>query len=207
MLTRRCHQRTFRLRPSDPTNENFLYCLALAAAKTDCELHAVCVMSNHHHVVLTDVEGKLPDFARELHRLTAKAMNASQGQWENLWSTERCHPLELGDDDDVVAKIAYVAANPVEAGLVPAPEEWPGVMLLPRAREQVIRVRRPEAYFGQRSSAPEELELRIVPPRQVGNLVERLAAVVETRVEAMTLKMREAGWEFSGARGCSRRRS
>jgi hypothetical protein len=40
------------------------------------------VMSNHHHLVVTDRRGALPDFLRELHRLTAKAINASQGQWK-----------------------------------------------------------------------------------------------------------------------------
>ena len=96
MITRRCYQRTRRLRPSPETNQIFLYCLAWAAAKTGVVIHAVCVMSNHHHIVLTDVHGALPDFARELHRTVAKAINAAQGQCENLWSVEHYHSLELG---------------------------------------------------------------------------------------------------------------
>ena len=72
MITRRCYQRTFRLRPSDETNHIYLYCLAWAAAKTGVEIHAACVMSNHHHLVLTDVYGTLPDFLRELHRTSPR---------------------------------------------------------------------------------------------------------------------------------------
>ena len=94
MITRRCYQRTFRLRPSDETNQIFLYSLAWAAAKTGVQIHAACVMSNHHHIVLTDVCGMLPDFLRELHRTVAKAVNATQGEWENLWSAEPYHSLE-----------------------------------------------------------------------------------------------------------------
>jgi REP element-mobilizing transposase RayT len=201
MITRRCFQRTFRLRPSDETNRIFRYCLGLAAKRTGVLLHAVCVMSNHHHLVVTDVLGTLPDFVRELHRLVAKALNASQGQWENLWSTDRCHFLELGDDDDIIAKIAYLAANPVEAGLVASPQEWPGVMHLPRQDEYFTRVERPAAYFGARSSAPEEIELRIAPPRWIERLVERVDAAVQEKVEAMVAKMREEGWSFLGRAG------
>ena len=85
-------------------------------------------MSNHHHLVVTDVRGVLPDFLREFHRLTAKAMNASQGQWENLWAAEPCNLVRLVTDQDIEDKIAYVVANPVAAELVKQPEHWPGVL-------------------------------------------------------------------------------
>jgi hypothetical protein len=49
MVTRRCSQRTFRLRPSALTNQIFKYCIGLAQAKTGVAVHAACVMSNHHH--------------------------------------------------------------------------------------------------------------------------------------------------------------
>jgi REP element-mobilizing transposase RayT len=198
MVTRRCAQRIHRFRPCAETNDIFCYGLALAAAKTGVLIHAVCLMSNHHHLVVTDVEGRMPDFTRELHRSTAKAINASQGQAESVWSAERCHLLELGDEDDVLEKIAYLAANPVEAGLVESPEEWPGVLFIPSDEVRVIRVRRPKAYFGEDSAAPEEIELWIVPPPRIANLAARVAAAVHARVAAARTKMREAGWNFLG---------
>ncbi len=69
-------------------------------------------MSNHHHLIVTDTRGTLPDFLRELHRLTAKAMNAAQGQRENLWAAEPANVVRLVTDGDVEDKIAYLAANP-----------------------------------------------------------------------------------------------
>src|SRR4051812_41347670 len=129
LITRRCYQRTFRLRPCAETNRIFTYCLAFAMQKTGVVLHAACVMSNHHHLIVTDPNGVLPDFLRELHRLTAKAMNAAQGEWENLWAAEPCNVVRLVTDDDVEEKIAYVIANPVAAGLVKKPDEWPGLMV------------------------------------------------------------------------------
>jgi REP element-mobilizing transposase RayT len=200
MVTRRCYQRTFRLRPSFRTNQIMLYCFAFAAERTGVQIAAVVVMSNHHHVLVLDVEGKISDFMHCLHRLSAKAVNAGQGQWESLWSSHRPHLLRLGDDGDIVAKIAYIAANPVEAGLVSSPREWPGVMRLPRARGHVERVTRPKDYFGERSSAPEVLELRIVAP-PIENLDARVEAAIEEKVERARAKMRAKGWAFLGREG------
>src|SRR4029079_8169581 len=121
-------------------------------------------MSNHHHLVLTDVRGTISDFARELHRMTAKAMNAAQGQWENLWSAEPCHLLELGAEEDVVDKLAYLAANPVDAGLVAYPEECRVVLRMRTGRATRETVERPAAFFATEGKCPERVELVIVPP-------------------------------------------
>ena len=161
LVTRRCYQRTFRLRPLDRTNQAFLYCLALAASKTEVVIHAVCVMSNHHHLVVTDVHGTLPVFLRELHRASAKALNASQGQWENLWSAEPANAVVLPEPEDIVRKIAYVVANPVDAGLVATPREWPGIILWGDERRLISR---PRDYFDPAGPSPETLELVIAPP-------------------------------------------
>jgi hypothetical protein len=49
MVTRRCYQRTFRLRPSLRTNQIMLYCLALAAERTGVQIAAVVVLSRVFH--------------------------------------------------------------------------------------------------------------------------------------------------------------
>jgi hypothetical protein len=40
-------------------NAIFLYCCAVAAENTGVLLHAVSVLSNHYHAVVTDVAGKV----------------------------------------------------------------------------------------------------------------------------------------------------
>ena len=52
MVTRRCTQRTFLLRPDEVTNQVFLYCLAYAAQKTGVQVLYAMVMSNHHHAIV-----------------------------------------------------------------------------------------------------------------------------------------------------------
>ncbi len=203
LITRRCYQRTFRLRPTAETNRIFLYCLAFAAERTGVAVHAVCVMSNHHHLVVTDTHGVLPDFLRELHRLTAKALNASQGQWENLWAAETCNAVRLVTDEDVEDKIAYVATNPVAAGLVKQPEQWPGVL---EWGERVIRVARPESYFLPDGACPSEMTLTLErpdtldgrPPVGPREWRERVARAIARKVAEAHRAVYAAGREFLG---------
>ncbi len=202
LVTRRCSQRTFRLRPSAETNRIFLYCLAFAAQRTGVTLHACCVMSNHHHLVVTDVRGVLPDFLRELHRLTAKAINASQGQWDNLWASDPCNVVRLVTDEDIADKVAYVAANPVAAGLVAQSEQWPGVLLW---GESSRRVTRPTSYFREGGTCPRELTLRLERPSVRDGAVtgprewkERVVRAIASKVAAAYRAVREAGREFLG---------
>jgi len=202
LITRRCYQRTFRLRPCAETNRIMLYCLALACRKTGVLVHAVCVMSNHHHLVVTDPRGVLPDFLRELHRLSAKAINASQGQWENLWATESCNAVRLAADDYIDVRIAYVIANPVAGGLVKQPEEWPGVAAW---GDHTIRAERPESYFSDAGICPPELPLAFTRPaiRDRGPLdselwKERVHRAIREKVLAAHREMKSEGRAFLG---------
>ncbi len=207
LITRRCCQRTFRLRPSPDTTHALAYCLALALEKTGVILHAACFMSNHHHLVVTDPRGELPNFLRELHRFAAKALNAIQGQRENLWSAEPCSAVRLADDFDVVDKIAYVAANPVAAGLVAQPEEWPGLSIW---RPGSVRVARPRGYF-LHSNCPNVVTLRVDAPAPDGTLgVEapprsdwrkRIREAIASKVASAHRNTRAAGRHFFGRAG------
>ena len=48
LVTRRCTQRQFLLRPDAATNNAFTYCLIEAAQRTQVEVLLPCAMSNHH---------------------------------------------------------------------------------------------------------------------------------------------------------------
>ena len=79
LITRRCTQRQFLLRPSAETNQVFLYCLAVAAERAGIETHGAVQMSNHWHGVVTDPGARLPVFLQEFHRFTASVMNSTAG--------------------------------------------------------------------------------------------------------------------------------
>src|SRR5262249_32043537 len=145
MISRRCIQRMFLLRPDPIVSAIFLYCLAYAANKTGIDVHGFVQMSNHWHGVVTDPQARLPEFLRIFHRLTACALNAVHGRVENFWAAEAPSVVRLDHPDDVLDKLAYMAANPVAAGLVDDPTDWPGVMTT--ELEQVFVAKRPGVYF------------------------------------------------------------
>ena len=71
LVSRRCTQRQFLLKPTGLTTSIFAYCLAIAAARYGILMHGACVLSNHWHAVLTDPAARLPEFLGYLHKLVA----------------------------------------------------------------------------------------------------------------------------------------
>jgi REP element-mobilizing transposase RayT len=111
LVTRRCTQRQFLLRPSALVNQTFTYCLAYAASQTGVLVHAYCALSNHFHAVVTDPDARLPEFMACLDKLVSKCVNASLGRWESLWSSDHYSAPELIEPEDVFDKLVYVTVS------------------------------------------------------------------------------------------------
>lgn len=164
LVTRRCSQRQFFLRPGKLTNEIFLYVLALAAQRFGIRIHAFCVLSNHYHLLLTDPHAQLPSFGQLLDSLVARAMNASIGRWESFWAPNSYSAVALATPQDILAKGAYLLANPVAAGLVRRAGDWPGLWSAPASVGTVLQARRPEHFFDAKGNLPETISLRLPEP-------------------------------------------
>ncbi len=166
LVTRRCSERRFFLKPSTIVNEVFLYVLAVAAQRYQVLVHAFCVLSNHVHFVVTDQDGRLPAFMQYLDSLVARCVNASLGRFEGFWATDGSYSaVEPLDPGDVVAKTAYVLANPVAAGLVRRGAEWPGLWSSPeQIGSEKLVARRPKHFFDSSGLMPEVVELELTPP-------------------------------------------
>ena len=131
LVTRRCLGRRFLLRPDPALNELFRYCLARAAVAHGIELHAVTVMSNHYHLVLTDPRGVLPDFMRALNRQVAMGVKRLRNWDEVVWEPHVAYSaVALEGPQEVLDKVVYTLLNPVSAGLVRRPERYPGAVRL-----------------------------------------------------------------------------
>jgi REP element-mobilizing transposase RayT len=165
LVTRRCAQRQFLLRPSRTTNDVFLYLLAVATRRFRIELHAYCVLSNHFHLILTDPGARLPAFHQFLDALLARALNAALGRWETFWAPDSYSAVALASPADIVDKAGYVLANPVAAGLVQSSRSWPGLWSPPeRMGSEAVVVRRPKHFFDARGSLPETATLELTAP-------------------------------------------
>jgi REP element-mobilizing transposase RayT len=203
LVTRRCSERRFLLRPSEATNRTLLYLLAVASKRFGIRLHAYCVLSNHFHLVLTDPRGTLPAFSQYLDSLVGRALNASLGRWESFWAPNSYSAVALQTPADVIAKTAYVLANPVAAGLVRRAREWPGLWSAP---EQIggdwVIVERPNGFFRPDGPMPRSAALRLVRPpgfestEEFSGQVDEALAALESQAAAA---MAEGNRRFLGA--------
>ncbi len=170
LVTRRCSERRFFLRPSKTTNAIFSYVLAVAAERYGILIHAFCVLSNHFHVVLTDVHARLPEFHRDLDALVARAVNCSLGRWEGFWDRDSYSAVRLEGTQAILEKIVYVLANPVAAGLVRRGSEWPGLWSdASLLRGGPIALERPKGFFRVDGPMPAVARLQLQPPPGVEN--------------------------------------
>ncbi len=212
LITRRCTQRQFWLLPCEQINQIVRYCAAYAAKAYGIQIHALCVVSNHWHGVLSDPEAQLPRFLHWFHLYVAKCVNAHHGRWENLWSTEQTSAVILTDDQDVLDKIAYCLANPVAAGLVREGTSWPGVRTKPHEVSGAEwEIARPSVLFRKNGPMPKTVILRLVRPAVCPELSdEELAARIDELVLEAEARARrehdEAGRSFLGLKGLARQK-
>ena len=166
MITRRCSERRFFLRPDDDTNNAFIYCLALAARRAKVEILFVVAMSNHYHAGIHDPDGNFPIFSEHFHALLARCQNAHLGRFENFWSSEPTSVVRLVEANDVLEKMVYAYANPAAADLVDATEEWPGVNSFQAALTTGrLLATRPTWFFRSEGQQPELVSLPVARPR------------------------------------------
>jgi REP element-mobilizing transposase RayT len=191
MITRRCTQRQFLLRPDAETNNAFTYCLIEAAQRYQVEVLLPCAMSNHHHTVVYDRYGRYPEFVEHFHKMLARCQNALRGRWENFWSSEQVCVVKLVGREDVMDKLVYTAANPVKDGLVDRIDHWPGVNGLDALLSgRSLRAVRPWRFFRREGVMPEAVEMRLAVPAELGpeaevleDLRQRVAAAVASIAE------------------------
>jgi len=200
LITRRCSERRFFLKPSKRTAGIFLYALAHYANRYAIQVHAYCVLSNHLHLVITDTAGRLPDFQRDLDALIAKATNCALGRWDAFWERVSYSAVELVTPDSVLEKIVYTLANPVAAGLVREASMWPGDWSDPRRiGGPPITIERPKVYFDEKGQMPPSVELQLTPPPDFADdptfVARMLADLKETETAAAsTLASEERGF-------------
>jgi REP element-mobilizing transposase RayT len=190
LLTRRALRRHLLFRPDAAITQLISYALAVSARRYGIEVHALCAMSTHVHIVVTDVRGILPCFLRSFHRLVALGTKVLRA-WEGpVWGHEATSAVRLVTREAVLEKIVYTLANPVLAGLVERSRDWPGAKVLV---EQIglgtQKISRPDVYFDPANPAwPTVVDLPISLPPGIeardARAFRRQVAAELTRAEA-----------------------
>ncbi|MFD3001394.1 transposase [Pontibacter toksunensis] len=113
------------------------------------EAYAWCIMSNHVHLIVSSHAEKQADIIRDLKKHTSKTIlkaiaenpQESRREWM-LWMFRRAgkrnsnnttyqfwqqhnQPIELNSNFQMEQKLHYIHNNPVEAGFVREPQDYP----------------------------------------------------------------------------------
>lgn len=166
LLTRRVLRRHLLFRPDAAITQLITYALAVTARRFGIQVHAICAMSTHLHIVATDVSGVLPSFLRSFHRLVALGTKVIR-DWEGpVWGHEATSVVRLVTREAVIEKIVYTMANPVIAGLVARSSDWPGAkVVVDDLGRGSLKATRPHVYFDPANEAwPEVAALPITLP-------------------------------------------
>ena len=207
-VTRRCVERAHKLTPNYASSRKYAssveqlykYATARYAARYGIEVIAVCVMSNHIHEVLFDRTGKISQFLQARNKMLADTVKVRYGLPSNVFDKPDGTYNRLEGTTAIADKIAYVMANPVEAGLVASPEEWPGMI---SAVEDLFgattNVARPREYLAQnnKTNAP-TVKFRIGAPKEA---VELFGSVTEMAMQVashLSKKIKAARRRHSG---------
>jgi putative transposase len=201
LVTRRCSERRFFLRPSRRTTAIFEYVLGAIAERYGILIHAFCVLSNHFHLVLTDPGARLPEFHRDLDALIARAVNCSLGRWEAFWDPDSYSAVKLEGAQTILEKMVYVLANPVAAGLVRRAAEWPGLWSDPKLLGgEALAIERPREFFRAKGPLPATARLQLTPPSgfETSDLVETLSRLLAEAEDRAAAALADAGRSFLG---------
>jgi putative transposase len=102
----------------------FLRILAHVTATKSWTCIAYCLMTSHYHLIVEVGDGILPAAMQALNHPYALNYNGRYGLRGHV-QFRRYGSRRIVDDDDLLGVFAYVANNPVEAGLCRSPAEWP----------------------------------------------------------------------------------
>jgi putative transposase len=109
---------------SDRDREDFLELLAATWERFELALLSYVLMGSHYHALARIPDARLSQALQRLHTGYSRWHNRRHGRSAHLF---RAHAMtrEIGSDTQLVAACRYLALNPVEAGLVEDPLDWP----------------------------------------------------------------------------------
>ena len=110
------------------SSADYLYFLDLLhenARKFEVAIHAYVLMSNHFHLLATpQTHTGLPQMMQAVGRSYVRYFNDMHGRTGTLWDG-RYRSTLIQSDQYLLICMAYIDLNPVRAGMVPYPKDYP----------------------------------------------------------------------------------
>lgn len=106
----------------------FLRLLSYYKSRENCIIHAYCLMDNHVHILIQDMDNKLSDFMRNVTSVYAEEFNKKYKRVGHLFQ-ERFKSECVEDDYYLKRLIRYIHRNPEKAGICKTEEyKWSSYM-------------------------------------------------------------------------------
>jgi REP element-mobilizing transposase RayT len=109
---------------NDDDRLDFLGLLAIASEQYGVRIYEFCLMGNHYHLLLDTPRGNLAAAMCYINGTFAKHSNWRHGRSGHLFG-ERYTSLVVPREHYLKRVSRYIVLNPVAAGFVRDPSEWP----------------------------------------------------------------------------------
>ena len=95
-----------------------------ASGRNGWELHALCLMTTHYHVVLASTRAHLSAGMQWLNGIYAQGFNRRHAREGHLFGSR--YGSRAIESEEYLGRVCdYVLDNPVRAGLSERPSQWP----------------------------------------------------------------------------------
>ncbi len=108
----------------DTDRRQFLDDLADAVERQDWLCHAYCLMTDHYHLLIETPEGGLSRGMQLLNGAYTQRFNRRHGRVGHLFQG-RFKGILVEKESQLLEVARYVVLNPVRAGMVRSPRDWP----------------------------------------------------------------------------------
>ena len=110
--------------PTADDRDELLRLLQIACRKYAVACHAYCVLTTHFHVLVTPQQDDLSRALQWLNSRYAERFNADYAAHGHVFGA-RYSSTHVASDAHLLHLMAYLAYNPIAAGLCDRPEDWP----------------------------------------------------------------------------------
>ncbi len=124
---------------SDEDRRTFLSLLSDLHDKFHVKIHAYCLMGNHYHLLLNTPLPNLSRAIRHLGGVYTQEFNRAHRKEGALFRGR--YRSKLIDSDEYLTQLSrYIHLNPVDAGIVHAPENYEWSTIVHSYRKQTSRI-------------------------------------------------------------------